>query len=460
MNNKIKFLCITLAVLILQGCVGKNIPIKTQTSNDPKILACITNNNFNGKCNNDLQYDEAQKILRNNPSSDYFNVLSEINFPDKIQDNNLSNYISNKDFDGLNQQKYQQMFQELGCSNNFQKVTADITTDILSSETHKNIRMLLEKQLYGSIQVEEKNSNIEFKKQEFNTFLQDLAMIKSFDGFRSAQCGMLTQLKLENKKNIDYLIDDFQYIDEYFRAYFRHGKFLKSTMQVGKLYDKLLEQMKKEAPYLSDKELKLLAKNMFKKLTGKKYEEVCENGVDCEITVLKKLDDTKFITRAGVEHGFPHITVSFDMFANKKATLTQVDWNTIGAEVAIVFIEAIGDKLIGLPAAPSSTVCQIKQELCYPTKNDIGEKEFVAVNEYSDMINTYVSNYTGNLIRGAGWFSLNNEAIAKIVEASLGTIAKKAAEKVAYCMYSCKKTSSKGLFSDITFNETKVNILY
>jgi len=45
---------------------------------------------------------------------------------------------------------------------------------------------------------------------------------------------------------------------------------------------------------------------------------------------------------------------------------------------------------------------------------------------------------TGQVIRGIGWVSLNNEALAKLIETAAGVVVRKGAEKVAWCIEACK----------------------
>ena len=59
------------------------------------------------------------------------------------------------------------------------------------------------------------------------------------------------------------------------------------------------------------------------------------------------------------------------------------------------------------------------------------------INTWGNRVDGLVGAASGRLIRWISWFSLNNEAIAEIVETAFAVAARKGAEEFAYCHYVC-----------------------
>jgi hypothetical protein len=111
-----------------------------------------------------------------------------------------------------------------------------------------------------------------------------------------------------------------------------------------------------------------------------------------------------------------------------------------------VFLEAVGDALAGVPGVTEATGCKI-QEL--PNEKDLRlhvfdpnnqatkltMEEFGNVNDYANKVEGVVSSVIGRVVRGASWFSLNNESVAVLIETAVGVMVKKASEKVIWCGY-------------------------
>ena len=64
-------------------------------------------------------------------------------------------------------------------------------------------------------------------------------------------------------------------------------------------------------------------------------------------------------------------------------------------------------------------------------------EHFASVNDEAAAAESMVGGVSGKLIRGISWLSLNNEAIAKAIETALGVAARKATEKLSWCLYAC-----------------------
>ena len=80
--------------------------------------------------------------------------------------------------------------------------------------------------------------------------------------------------------------------------------------------------------------------------------------------------------------------------------------------------------------------------------------QFSKVNDYASQAESVAATATGQIIRGVSWLSLNNEALAKLIETAVGVIARKATEKVAWCVSAC--TSKTGVRSFTAGDEVSV----
>lgn len=448
-----------MALSLIQGC-SSVIPIKAQTSKTKEVAECIADANSHGQCSQNKAFLGAHI-----PGSDasYFNALGVMELPETIDENKLSRFSGGSTSLSNTFNSYTEKYNRLNCVSSYNKEAARIAKDALASDTNKNIHELFKKQLSGGSASTTNIPTIEFKTKDYTAFMENMTEADSYGGVNSLQCAALQNMSFaKNSVEIDELgalVEELSYTKAYFDAYFRQGRFIRGEIKVSELYNKLKVRLKNEAPFLSDDQRTDLINGLFKRLTGKEYAKACPSGSDCTITYAGKLEATQFVTRTGVEYGFPHITVSVDPLAERKISVTEIDWNKVGAEVAKVYIEAVGDRLIGLPADPRSTACRINNVLCYSEQNGgISADDFVSVGEHSDKIDTLVSNAVGKVIRGGWWISLNNEAVASIIESAVGTAAKKVAEKVAYCTYSCITANKKSVMPSLVLGEVKVKV--
>ena len=120
-----------------------------------------------------------------------------------------------------------------------------------------------------------------------------------------------------------------------------------------------------------------------------------------------------------------------------------VDFTQVGADIIRIVIEAIGDEIAQLPANKASTACLMNTpELkCYgDPKEQVTSAQFAQVNFKADQVEALAGATAGQLIRGASIAALNNEAVAKIVETAVAVIARKTAERVAWCSAACSSS--------------------
>ena len=100
----------------------------------------------------------------------------------------------------------------------------------------------------------------------------------------------------------------------------------------------------------------------------------------------------------------------------------------------------MGDSIAQLPGTRESTGCRSPNHLldCYdPANYNVTAEQFTSVNKDAAAAESMVGGITGKLVRGISWASLNNEAIARTIETAAGVAARKAMEKLSWCVYAC-----------------------
>jgi hypothetical protein len=227
------------------------------------------------------------------------------------------------------------------------------------------------------------------------------------------------------------------YVDEYMNAYFRSGQFFDFALDPKTPRADLVKELKARLG-LSDAEAKALADKIIAELGNG------DLGKDGKLHLLTKLAGG-FVTRGGKKLAFPDVDFTFTPFSENAFTVSKIDLVAVGADVIRVSIEAMGDSIAQLPGTKESTGCRSPQHLldCYdPANYSVTAEQFASVNKDAAAAESMVGGITGKLVRGISWASLNNEAIARVIETALGVAARKAAEKLSWCFYACTDTRS------------------
>jgi hypothetical protein len=184
---------------------------------------------------------------------------------------------------------------------------------------------------------------------------------------------------------------------------------------------------------LSDAEAKALADKIIAELGNG------DLGKDSKLHLLTKLAGG-FVTRGGKKLAFPDVDFTFIPFSENAFTVSKIDLVAVGADVVRVSLEALGDSIAQLPGTKDSTGCRSPNHLldCYdPANYNVTAEQFASVNKDAAAAESMVGGITGKLVRGISWASLNNEAIARVIETASGVAARKAAEKLSWCLYAC-----------------------
>lgn len=451
-------------VLFAQGC-STTLSIRTPTSTINEVVACIADNKSHGKCDNKAL---LAPLKEHKSATDYLTTLSTLDAPAQMSNSSIVDALQGTHKGNETLREYSSKFTSMNCERTFNIATFSHAKATLTSDQNIRLHELLEKQL-NAARSAEIESKVELNTRQFNEFITALSEAEAHGGLPAIQCnaihGMfLAQNDLESE-NLRILTDKIEYIKKYFSAYFRHGHFIQGSLNFTEINRKIAKFINSNFDYLNNEQKVDLLTAIFKKITGLDYEKACNNkDKNCIIDFAGHLEPNQFVTRSGAEYGFPHITASIDPLADKKISITKIDWNKVGAEITKVYIEAIGDATIGLPADPRSTACKEQKALksaCFTEKDgELTSEEFSAVAENSDKVDALVSNAAGKVIRGGWLASLNNEALASIIETAIGTAAKKATEKIGYCTYSCLKKGSVSATQNMEWRETKVKVTY
>jgi hypothetical protein len=221
------------------------------------------------------------------------------------------------------------------------------------------------------------------------------------------------------------------FIKAYMRAYFRNGKFIRVDANADGVIDRLKEDLADELPGLDDSTAQKIVDAL-----KTKYGEHS----------FGTISSVAFVARDGTSMQFPAITAQLTFTTKPHAKATDLDGAAIGADLARVYFEAVFDSYNQLPGVSNATGVGItpteyalKKQADKPTAVD--DAAFSAVQQRANLADAIASAAFGRIIRGASWISLNNEALAKLLENIVGVTVKKVAEKAAWCLYSCNPKS-------------------
>ncbi len=227
------------------------------------------------------------------------------------------------------------------------------------------------------------------------------------------------------------------YVRAYLRAYFRNGDFLKAKLTVSDIVAKIPELSK--MPEADKTKLNDLIKNLASFEFG-------------------KIADAGFVSRTGAPSMMQAINITFDPTQPKKLTVGEIDYNIIGGEIVRVILEALFDSYDRLPGVSDATGRKVFEgnhplnlSVFPPEKVGggapyyFGEKEFGEIEKLSNAADATVSTLAGEVLRGLNVVALNNEALAKVIEALVGTTARKVTERAGWCYYYASRLDNKSL---------------
>lgn len=232
------------------------------------------------------------------------------------------------------------------------------------------------------------------------------------------------------------------FVAGYVKAYFRSGRFGKITLDPTKVKERITAQLQRElAGKLTDEQIAALAEKLTEKFSPKDF------GV---------VSDESFVARGGKVYQFKEITLGFTPSGERPVSITKIDGVEVVAELVRVVFEAMFDARHALPAVANATgiksglglvenrVCTPEEQQADPARcSDIADRiltdaQFAKIESIASQVDGATLAVAGSYLRGASWFSLNNEYIATTLETAIAVTARKSAEKVVWCYYRCK----------------------
>jgi hypothetical protein len=227
------------------------------------------------------------------------------------------------------------------------------------------------------------------------------------------------------------------FLAQYFRAYFRDGKFFQATVSTAALSEKAVEQVLNA---LNDPGLDPDVINNAKAKVAALLASYCGSSGHCLLTDM--LGNEAFITRYGLAVQFAGIVASVADGSRFQVALSTPKLDEWGPQLVRVFVEAVFDASeypSVVPASGLSTACAA--ELGKYTKGSINcladatgdiKEALATLDRYGAQTEAVVSAAVGKIIRGVAIAALDNEAIAKSVETLAGVTARKILEKALW----------------------------
>jgi hypothetical protein len=275
---------------------------------------------------------------------------------------------------------------------------------------------------------------------EFRRLVKGLHQSLLQDGWKKTNAALAS--KRVTCKAADDVARIGDYVQAYFRAYFKNGQFIQFGIKgVADVKDKLAKEIAAETGLDMTKATAIA-------------DQIIGNVKD---PVFGKFDDSAaFVTRGGDSYKAPLITADLTPFSKKKLSVTQIDTTALVADLARVFLEAVFDAVEGLPAVSTATGVTALKESPLPANNpsmlidttggahsqNLCEANFARVEAWGTRSEAMTTVGVGMLIRGGGVFALNNERAATLVETAFGVTARKLTEKIAWCFLACTQLNS------------------
>jgi len=217
------------------------------------------------------------------------------------------------------------------------------------------------------------------------------------------------------------------YLGVYLKAYFRNGEFGQINFDLADFYKRYPELL----PYKTqlDPVLSQIVPGPF-----------------------GKVGEGALIARTGRQLQFPPLEITVDPTKHTAVSVAKLDYPEIGADLVRVALEAIFDAHDRMPAVDNATGAtgalfgtnpQLALAVFQPSATTpvpagkLSTEQFTRTASYANSAEGAAATGVAQAIRGFNIAALNNEALAKAIEALVGTAVRKAVEKVTYCWYAC-----------------------
>jgi hypothetical protein len=256
--------------------------------------------------------------------------------------------------------------------------------------------------------------------EEYVSLMEDATSSNSWTALSDA-ADVSSAVPVEKKKQL-------QFIKAYLAAYFRNGSFYRFTVDATNVQKKLTEKLIANAPILSEDDAKAIAKDIFEK-----------SGFQDGQVSVGTISDSGFVSRGGQQFKFPAFQTTLSL-PEGKLEKPDLDYLLVGTDLVRVFLHALFDATLGVPAVPESTGVGQGMTTFKPVASGspgVTAGEFGKIETRANQVEAVSAAGIGRLIRGAGFLALNNEALASIVETIIGVSLRKPAEKLLWCWYQC-----------------------
>jgi len=288
------------------------------------------------------------------------------------------------------------------------------------------------------------DETISISKDEWTVLLKNMSKATAENGWTSSFAIELGRISSRHKGKTDTLtIDEQQALTRkfllaaYMEAYFRNGEIFKLDFNIPQVQDKLKDTLKKHK--VSD-DVIAAATSDINDLSSSYIKKLCPDPTKTSdtCTLLGVIGEQTFVSRSGKSYGFPGITGTIDLLADRKVSTNKINANDTVTDVVRVAIEALGDSIFAVPGAANSTFCK-ETNKCASSDQ---AKMIEAVDNAGDKAESATLSAIGIAIRG-GWFiSLNNDLLADSISTAGAVAARKLAEGAAWDLeQNCQGTS-------------------
>jgi hypothetical protein len=277
---------------------------------------------------------------------------------------------------------------------------------------------------------------------DYLTKLEDATAAGSWDAL-AVVADRSTTLPSEKRRMIAY-------IQAYMSAYFRHGKFFAAKLDATAYKTQLIGKLTSGAGGFSAADAKGLADQLFTDL-----------GLKDGTITIGSISTDGFTSRGGQALVFPELQVTVSV-PGGKVERPQINYTLVGDDIVRVLLNAIYDSWLGVPATSGATGINISGDDGSGAKVDVGlvafapnefakaqnrhnavtPDEFASIDARASQVDAASASAIGRVIRGGGFISLNNEALASMIETVIGVTLRKGTEKVLWCWYACAAQSN------------------
>jgi hypothetical protein len=240
------------------------------------------------------------------------------------------------------------------------------------------------------------------------------------------------------------------YIATYMAAYFRHGKFFEAKLDASAYKTQLIGKLTSGAGGFSAKDAQSIADQLFDEL-----------GLKDGTITIGSISTDGFTSRGGQALVFPELQVTVSV-PGGKVERPQMNYTLVGDDILRVLLNAIFDAWLGVPATSGATGATVKVDDGSGNAVDVGlvsfapeefstaqhqhnivtADEFASIDARASQVDAASASAIGRVVRGGGFISLNNEALASMIETVVGVTLRKGTEKVLWCWYACAAQSN------------------